>query len=44
MADAVQLREKMLLAVEDAERRITSTGVQSQLTFLIVGGGPVGLN
>lgn len=43
MADAVQLREKMLLAFEDAERRRTSTGVQSQLTFVIVGGGPTGV-
>jgi NADH dehydrogenase len=43
MADAVQLREKMLLAFEDAERRRTSTGIQSQLTFVIVGGGPTGV-
>lgn len=43
MADAVQLREKMLLAFEDAERRRTSTGVQRQLTFVIVGGGPTGV-
>ncbi len=43
MADAVQLRGKMLLAFEDAERRRTSTGVQSQLTFVIVGGGPTGV-
>ncbi len=43
MTDAVQLREKMLLAFEEAERRRTSTGVQSQLTFVIVGGGPTGV-
>mgnify|MGYP001562802811 CR=1 FL=1 len=43
MADAVQLREKMLLAFEDTERRRTSAGVQSQLTFVIVGGGPTGV-
>lgn len=43
MTDAVQLREKMLLAFEDAERRRTSTGVQSRLTFVIVGGGPTGV-
>lgn len=43
MTDAVQLREKMLLAFEDAERRRTSTGVRSQLTFVIVGGGPTGV-
>ncbi|HEY5931678.1 MAG TPA: NAD(P)/FAD-dependent oxidoreductase, partial [Nitrospira sp.] len=43
MTDAVQLREKMLLAFEDAERRRTSTGAQSGLTFVIVGGGPTGV-
>ena len=43
MTDAVQLREKMLLAFEEAERRRTSTGVQSPLTFVIVGGGPTGV-
>ena len=43
MTDAVQLREKMLLAFEDAERRRTSTGVPAQLTFVIVGGGPTGV-
>lgn len=43
MTDAVQLREKMLLAFEDAERQRSSTGVQSRLTFVIVGGGPTGV-
>jgi NADH dehydrogenase len=43
MSDAVQLRERMLLAFEHAERRRTSTGAQSQLTFIIVGGGPTGV-
>ena len=43
MTDAVQLREKMLLAFEEAERRRTSTGARSQLTFVIVGGGPTGV-
>lgn len=43
MTDAVQLREKMLLAFEHAERRRTSTGVLTQLTFVIVGGGPTGV-
>ena len=43
MTDAVQLREKMLLAFENAERRRTLTGAQSQLTFVIVGGGPTGV-
>lgn len=43
MTDAVQLREKMLLAFEDAERRRTSAGVPTKLTFVIVGGGPTGV-
>jgi NADH:quinone reductase (non-electrogenic) len=43
MTDAVQLREKMLLAFEEAERRRTSTGIRSQLTFVIIGGGPTGV-
>ena len=43
MTDAVQLRERMLLAFEKAERRRTLTGVPAQLTFVIVGGGPTGV-
>jgi NADH dehydrogenase len=43
ITDAVQLRERMLLAFEDAEQRRTSTGTKSQLTFVIVGGGPTGV-
>jgi NADH dehydrogenase len=43
MTDAVQLREKMLLAFEDAERRRAATGAQDRLTFVIVGGGPTGV-
>ena len=43
MTDAVRVRERMLLAFEDAERRRTSTGAQTQLTFVIVGGGPTGV-
>lgn len=37
MADAVHLREKMLLAFEHAER------AHQSLTFVIVGGGPTGV-
>ena len=37
MADAVHLREKMLLAFEEAER------ARHPLTFVIVGGGPTGV-
>jgi NADH dehydrogenase len=33
----------MLLAFEDAERRRAATGMQDRLTFVIVGGGPTGV-
>lgn len=43
LTDAVRLREKMLLAFEEAERRRAMTGMQDRLTFVIVGGGPTGV-
>ncbi len=43
LADAFYLREKMLLAFEEAERRRIATGIQDRLTFAIVGGGPTGV-
>ena len=43
MADAVYLRERMLLAFEEAERQRAETGMQDRLTFVIVGGGPTGV-
>ncbi|MDF0674983.1 MAG: NAD(P)/FAD-dependent oxidoreductase [Nitrospira sp.] len=43
MADAVHLRERMLLAFEVAERQRAETGAQNRLTFVIVGGGPTGV-
>ena len=43
MADAIQLRERMLLAFEEAERQKADTGSQNRLTFVIVGGGPTGV-
>jgi NADH:ubiquinone reductase (H+-translocating) len=43
MTDAVRLREKMLFAFEEAERRRAATGAQEPLTFVIVGGGPTGV-
>lgn len=43
MADAVRLRERMLLAFEEAERQRAETGTQNRLTFVIVGGGPTGV-
>ena len=43
LADAVYLREKMLLAFEEAERRRIAIGTGERLTFVIVGGGPTGV-
>jgi NADH dehydrogenase len=43
LADAVYLREKLLLAFEEAERRRIATGTRDRLTFVIVGGGPTGV-
>lgn len=43
MTDAVRLREKMLLAFENAEQLRSRTGTQSCITFVIVGGGPTGV-
>ena len=43
MADAVYLRERILLAFEEAERQRADTGVQNRLNFVIVGGGPTGV-
>ncbi|MEP6935963.1 MAG: NAD(P)/FAD-dependent oxidoreductase, partial [Nitrospirota bacterium] len=43
LADAVYLREKMLLAFEEAERRRMASGTGDPLTFVIVGGGPTGV-
>jgi NADH:ubiquinone reductase (H+-translocating) len=43
MTDAVQLREKLLLAFEEADRSRDAAIVQEYLTFVIVGGGPTGV-
>ena len=43
LADAVYLREKMLLAFEEAERRRVVAGAGDRLNFVIVGGGPTGV-
>lgn len=43
MADAIHLRERMLRAFEVAERQRAETGAQDRLTFVIVGGGPTGV-
>jgi len=43
LTDAVRLRERMLLAFEEADRQRADTGSQNRLTFVIVGGGPTGV-
>ena len=43
LADAVRLRENMLLAFEETERKRAATHTQDPLTFVIVGGGPTGV-
>lgn len=43
MTDAVQLREKMLLAFEEADRSRDTAVAQEYLTFVIIGGGPTGV-
>ena len=41
--DALEIRRRVLLAFELAEREAYLTGVQKQLNFVIVGGGPTGV-
>ncbi|NJD23151.1 MAG: NAD(P)/FAD-dependent oxidoreductase, partial [Melioribacter sp.] len=43
MSDALALREKMLLSFEKAERSNNAAEIQKHLTFVIVGGGPTGV-
>jgi NADH dehydrogenase len=43
LTDAVRLRAQMLTVFEEAERRRSSRGKEEQLTFVIVGGGPTGV-
>lgn len=43
LTDAFKLRARMLLAFETAERLASTADVRSQLTFVIVGGGPTGV-
>jgi NADH dehydrogenase len=43
LGDALYLRNKMLLAFEEAERRQVATGIRERLTFVIVGGGSTGV-
>ncbi len=41
--DAVEIRRRVLMAFELAEREAYLTGVQRQLNFVVVGGGPTGV-
>jgi NADH dehydrogenase len=43
VADAVQIRERLLLSFEEAERVQSRPGGKIHLTFAIVGGGPTGV-
>jgi len=41
--DALEIRRRVLLAFELAEREAYLTGIQKQLNFVVVGGGPTGV-
>ena len=43
LEDAVEIRRRVLLAFELAERDASLTGNQRQLNFVVVGGGPTGV-
>lgn len=43
LEDAVDIRRRVLMAFELAEREAYLTGVQEPLTFVVVGGGPTGV-
>lgn len=43
LEDAVEMRRRILLTFENAEREAYLTGVKKQLTFVVVGGGPTGV-
>jgi NADH dehydrogenase len=43
LEDAVEIRNRVLLAFEEAEREITPARRQALLTFVVVGGGPTGV-
>lgn len=43
LEDAVEIRSRVLLAFELAERDAYLTGTQRQLNFVVVGGGPTGV-
>jgi NADH:ubiquinone reductase (H+-translocating) len=41
--DATEIRRRVLLAFELAEREMVETGVHPELSFVIIGGGPTGV-
>src|SRR3984957_10226420 len=41
--DATEIRRRVLLAFELAEREMVETGAHPQLNFVIIGGGPTGV-
>jgi NADH dehydrogenase len=41
--DALEIRRRVLLAFELAERHAATTGQRSPITFVVVGGGPTGV-
>jgi NADH dehydrogenase len=43
LADALRIREQVLLSFEEAERRVNTPEARKYLTFCIVGGGPTGV-
>src|SRR5580698_4835882 len=43
LEDATEIRRRVLLVFELAERQMLETGVHPQLNFVIVGGGPTGV-
>lgn len=43
LSDALKIRERLILSFERAERVLHTSGAQKYLTFVIVGGGPTGV-
>lgn len=43
LEDAIEIRRRVLLAFELAEREAYLTGVRNHLNFIVVGGGPTGV-
>ena len=41
--DAIEIRRRVLLAFELAEREMVETGVHPELNFVVIGGGPTGV-